>query len=60
MWVHDAGVPGWAGDTAFTWFADSSQTLAEMEALCDSTTTSPYGLDPFSVVSGNVTIHPTK
>ena len=57
MWVHDAGAPGWAGDTAFTWFADPGETLADMEALCVSMTTSPYGFDPFPVVSGNVTVH---
>jgi hypothetical protein len=60
MWVHDAGAPGWAGDTAFTWFADPGETLADMEALCASMTTSPYGFDPFSVVSGNVTVHLAK
>jgi len=28
-----------------------------MEARCVSMTTSPYGFDPFPVVSGNVTVH---
>jgi len=31
-----------------------------MEALCVSMTTSPYGFDPFPVVSGNVTVHPAR
>ena len=59
MWVHD-GTPGTEGDTAFTWGADPGETLADMEALCENKETSPYGFDPFPVVSGNVIVHPAK
>ncbi len=54
LWVHDGGTPGTAGDTAFGWAADPGETLADMEALCESMTTSPYGFDPFPVTSGDV------
>jgi hypothetical protein len=60
IWVHDGGTPGTAGDTAFSWGADPGETLADMEALCESMTTSPYGFDPFPVESGNLTIHPAR
>jgi hypothetical protein len=56
MWVHDGGTPGRAGDTAFTWGTDDGETLADMEALCESMTTSPYGYDAFDVVSGNLNV----
>ena len=60
MWVHDGGTPAADRDTAFTWFSDPGETLADMEALCESMTTSPYGLDPFPVASGNVMVHPAR
>ena len=56
MWVHDGGTPGRAGDTAFTWGADPGETLEDMEALCESMSTSPYGYDMFDVVSGNLNV----
>jgi hypothetical protein len=56
MWVHDGGNPGTAGDTAFTWGSDPGETLATMEALCESQSTSPYGFDRFPVISGNLNI----
>lgn len=56
MWVHDGGIPGRTGDTAFTWGADPGETLEDMEALCESMTTSPYGFDAFDVVSGNLNV----
>jgi hypothetical protein len=57
LWVHDGGAPGTDGDTAFTWGADPGETLADMEALCESMTTSPYGLGPNPVEAGNLTVH---
>ena len=56
MWVHDGGTPGRAGDTAFTWGTDDGETLEDMEVLCESMTTSPYGYDAFDVVSGNLNV----
>ena len=60
MWVHDGGNPGTAGDTAFTWGSDADETLADMEALCESQETSPYGYDRQPVISGNVNIQPAR
>jgi len=60
LWIHDGGSPGTNGDTAFTWGADPGETLADMEALCESMTTSPYGSDPFALVSGNLVIHRSR
>jgi hypothetical protein len=45
---------------AFTWGADPGETLADMEALCESMTTSPYGLDQFALVSGNLIVHRSR
>ena len=56
MWVHDGGTPGRNGDTAFTWGTDPGETLEEMETLCESMTTSPFGYDAFDVVSGNLNV----
>ncbi len=56
MWVHDGGTPGRNGDTAFTWGADAWEDLADMEELCESMTTLPYGYDAFDVVSGNLNV----
>ncbi len=60
LWVHDGGTPGSRGDTAFTWRADPEETLVNMEALCESMATSPYGLDPFPVESGNLIVHGSR
>jgi hypothetical protein len=61
IWVHDGGTPGSAGDAAFLWGSDPGETLDDMEALCENKTSSPwYELDPFTVVSGNLTIHPAR
>jgi hypothetical protein len=58
MWVHDGGNPGTAGDMAFTWGTDpAEETLADMEALCESMAIAPYG-DWFPVESGNLVVHP--
>jgi hypothetical protein len=60
MWIHDGGNPAANADTAFTWGADPGETLADMEALCASMTTSPYGFDPFALVSGNLIVHRSR
>jgi hypothetical protein len=60
MWVHDGGNPRTGGDTAFTWASDPGETLATMEALCESQSASPYGLDRFPAIAGNVNIQLAK
>jgi hypothetical protein len=60
MWVHDGGNPGTAGDTAYTWGSDPDETLADMEALCESMAVAPHGFDRFPVTSGNLVIISTS
>jgi hypothetical protein len=60
IYVHDGGTPGRAGDLSFVWGALSDETLADMEALCDSMDIGFYGAWPFTVVSGNVTVRPAE
>jgi len=60
FYVHDGGTPGRTGDLSFGWAADPGETLADMEALCASMDTGFYGYWPFSVVAGNVTVHPAR
>ena len=57
MWVHDGGAPGKAGDMAFTWGTDPWESLADMEALCETKAIAPYG-DWFTVESGNLVVRP--
>lgn len=56
LWVHDGGSPGSLGDTAFAWLTDPGQTLGDMEQLCLTKETAPYGFDPFPVEAGNVIV----
>jgi hypothetical protein len=52
----DGGTPGRDGDYVFGWAADPGETLADMEALCESMDTYLYGDSPFQVVSGNLSV----
>ncbi len=51
---------GKSGDLAFGWAADSWETLADMETLCENMDTDFYGLEPYGVVAGNVTVRSTR
>jgi hypothetical protein len=51
--LYDGGVPGAGNDFAVTWITDPGQTLADMEAWCESQNDLGFS---FEVESGNVTV----
>ena len=56
-YIHDGGSAGKSGDLAFVWGADPGETLADMEAACQSMDMDLFGNFPFQVVKGNATVH---
>ena len=59
-YIHDGGA-GAKGDQVFVWGADPGETLAEMEAACQSMADPGDDLfdnsSLFTVVTGNATVH---